>query len=87
MGKNNGTTAVDESSQTSKFEPLLTPREAAPLIGMHEKTVIALAREGKLPFIRMGKYWKTRQSWLDGWVETQLQSRHTSHGAWNERQS
>ena len=87
MGNNDGPAAIDLATQHQGFEPLLTPRQAGQLLGLHEKTVAALARDGKLPFRRMGKYWKTRESWLDAWVNEGYSLSTTSHGAWTERNS
>ena len=50
------------------FEPLLTADEAAKHLRIHVKTLQRLAREGRLPSVRMGKYWRFRLSTLDRWV-------------------
>src|SRR4051812_29504091 len=50
------------------FEPLITAEEAAEHLRVHVKTVQKLAREGRVPCIRMGKYWRFRLSNLDQWV-------------------
>jgi excisionase family DNA binding protein len=56
------------------FEPLLSPFEAASLLGVHEKTLIKLARIRQVPAIRLGRLWKFRASALDSWVSAQAQS-------------
>jgi excisionase family DNA binding protein len=55
----------------SNFEPLLTAKEAAELLRVHVKTIQKLAREKRLPCVRMGKYWRFRLSALDHWVTAQ----------------
>jgi|SRR5450631_3537445 len=50
------------------FEPLITAEEAADHLLMHVKTVQKMAREGRVPCIRMGKYWRFRLSALNQWV-------------------
>ncbi len=60
------------------FEPLLDVPEAAELLRVHPKTVQALARAGKVPCFRMGKYWRFRKSALESWVDEQLQSSQQS---------
>jgi len=65
----------------SGFEPLLSAAQAAPLLGLHEKTVQSMARSGEIPCIRMGKYWKFRESVLDAWVRDKLISDHQSRCA------
>lgn len=54
------------------FEPLLDVPEAAELLKVHPKTVQAFARAGRIPCMRMGKYWRFRASALDAWVREQL---------------
>lgn len=50
------------------FEPLLTADEAAECLRVHVKTLQKLAREQRVPCVRMGKYWRFRLSALDQWV-------------------
>jgi excisionase family DNA binding protein len=71
--------AVTESSRLTLsinawedlFEPLLTAEEAATHLRMHVKTLQKLAREGRVPCVRMGKYWRFRLSSLDQWLTAQ----------------
>ena len=60
--------------ETSAFEPLLDPKEAAELVHLHPKTVIRMARENKIPAVRLGKQWRFRKSWLEAWIGNQLRS-------------
>ena len=53
---------------TTLFEPLLTAEEAADHLRIHPKTLQKLAREQRVPCVRMGKYWRFRLSSLDLWV-------------------
>ena len=56
--------------QTVDFEPLLNVTEAAQLLGgMHNKTLMRLARNGEVPGIKVGKCWFFRASSLDQWIE------------------
>jgi excisionase family DNA binding protein len=52
------------------FEPLLSAEEAAHHLRMHVKTLQRLAREARIPCVRMGKYWRFRLTSLDHWVTT-----------------
>jgi excisionase family DNA binding protein len=63
------------------FEPLLSADEAAELLGMHPKTLQALARAGAVPCVRMGKYWRFRASSLDAWFRNRLESEYQSRRA------
>lgn len=58
-------------SAEDKFEPLLTAGEAAKHLRVHVKTLQRLAREQRVPSVRMGKYWRFRLSALDAWVAAQ----------------
>jgi excisionase family DNA binding protein len=72
-----GTRGIIEMSTSSElaasatFEPLLTAEEAAGHLRIHVKTVQKMAREGVIPCLRMGKYWRFRLSTLDQWVSSQ----------------
>jgi len=61
--------SIMKSSRTL-FEPLLTADEAADHLRIHVKTLQRLAREQRVPCVRMGKYWRFRLSSLDHWVAT-----------------
>lgn len=55
------------------FEPLLDPKAAATLVGIHNKTLIRLARAGSVPAMKIGKLWRFRASQLDSWLKDQAQ--------------
>jgi excisionase family DNA binding protein len=61
-------------SVATTIEPLWTPADAASYLGLHEKTVIKMARLGQIPAIRLGKHWRFRAVDLTAWVSTQVQS-------------
>jgi PTS system nitrogen regulatory IIA component len=46
---------------------LLTPREAAEFLRLNPRTVTRLAREGRLPGVRIGKRWRFQPEALAGW--------------------
>jgi excisionase family DNA binding protein len=57
------------------FEPLLDDREAAALLGgIHPKTLQRLARSGKVPAYRVGRFWRYRASELDSWLRSKVNS-------------
>ena len=58
------------STQTV-FEPLLTAEEAAEHLRIHVKTLQKMARQQRVPGVRMGKYWRFRLSALDEWISGQ----------------
>lgn len=61
------------SAETS-FVPLWHPRDAAAYLGIHEKTVIRMARNKQLPALRLGKHWRFRRPDLVSWTGSQLNS-------------
>jgi excisionase family DNA binding protein len=54
------------------FEPVLDSEEAAALLKIHPKTLQKLARDGKIPGVRIGKLWAFRASTLNRWLESKL---------------
>ncbi len=52
------------------FEKLIDSGEAAALLGIHRITLIKLAREGRVPAVRIGKLWRFRASALDTWIQS-----------------
>ena len=58
---------------TYDFEPLIDSATAATLLGIHEKTLQRMAREGRVPAIRVGKFWRFRKSVLNTWLESEVE--------------
>ena len=56
-----------------RIEPLWHPRDAAAYLGIHEKTIIKMARLRKLPALRLGKHWRFRSTDLEAWVASTIQ--------------
>lgn len=57
-----------------QYERLMSDVEAAQFLGgLHPKTVQRMARRGKLPAYRIGRYWRFRASELDQWLRVQSQ--------------
>ncbi len=59
-------------SAPQHFEQLLSPEEAAPLLGIHPKTLVKMARACEVPALRVRKHWRFRASLLDAYVTDQL---------------
>jgi excisionase family DNA binding protein len=58
----------EQEKDMNVFEPLLTTQQAATLLAVHPKTLQKLARDEKLPGIRIGDLWRFRASDLDAWL-------------------
>ena len=55
-----------------EFEPLISADEAASLLGIHAKTLQLMARKGRIPGKRIGKFWRFRKSELDAWLRDDI---------------
>ncbi len=62
-----------------QFERLLNLHEAASILGMHWKTLEGMARNRKIPALKVGKRWRFRLSSLNHWLENGLNSTTTNH--------
>jgi excisionase family DNA binding protein len=60
---------------------LVNSRQAAELLGIHAKTLQAMARRGEVPAHRIGDLWKYRESELDSWLRSRVSS--VSHSCRN----
>lgn len=49
----------------SGMDGLLTPAEAAERLRLHPKTVVRMARDGRLPAVKIGTCWRFRADQLD----------------------
>lgn len=63
------------------FEPLLTDRQAAEMLGLDVSTVQHYCRTGRLPARKIGRFWRTRRSWLEAWLrgEQPVDMRSAAH--------
>jgi excisionase family DNA binding protein len=59
---------------TGSCEPLIDVETAAGLIGLHPKTVMRMARDKRIPAFHIGRHWLFRESLIDSWLNSQLQS-------------
>jgi excisionase family DNA binding protein len=58
-----------ESIQKQKDElTILTVHEVAEYLRMSEAKVYRLAKEGRIPVVRIGKTWRFRKDLLDNWL-------------------
>ena len=69
-----------------EFEPLLNLVEAASVLGMHWKTLERMARNKKVPALKLGKRWKFRLSSLNLWLEDGLNSTTTDRAVLTEEE-
>ncbi|MBW4026194.1 helix-turn-helix domain-containing protein [Acidipila rosea] len=65
---------MDALHSPNYLDPLWHPADTATYLGLHEKTVIKMARLHQLPALRLGKHWRFRRADLVAWTESQVQS-------------
>lgn len=71
-----GCSSFERPGMNVEFESLLDSFEAAKLLGIHPKTLQRMARNGEVPGIRVGKFWRFRASLLDAWVRSAVESEY-----------
>lgn len=57
---------------------VLTPAEAAPLLGVNAKTVVRLCTDGLLTYFKVGKLYRIRRDWVDAYIAQFLGSNGVS---------
>ena len=62
------------TAENYRFEPMLTLQEAAKALALHPDTVKKMAQTGRIPAVKLGKYWRFRLSELDAWLKSKLPS-------------
>jgi excisionase family DNA binding protein len=63
---------INTTSKSYIFERPVNSREAAPLFGLHYKTLERMARLGQVPAAKPGKEWLFRTSRLSKWFDLQM---------------
>jgi excisionase family DNA binding protein len=66
---------MEFSERGSNMEALLTSKEAAVILKVNPKVLERWAKAGKVPALKVGKFWRYRASTLESWVENKLNSR------------
>ncbi len=54
---------------------LLGPDDVASLLGVARKTVIIWAREGRIPSVRIGRFYRFDRAELDAWMRANRTAR------------
>ena len=50
---------------------IMTTREVAKYLRLHEITICKLVKEGKIPGVRIGRVWRFDKQEVDLWIESQ----------------
>ena len=62
-----------ETQTSAGLEPLLSPDEAASVLGISRRTLEGYVRARKIPFVKLGHLTKFRPQTLRQWIEAQEQ--------------
>lgn len=57
-------------SEMSEMSELMTSQQVADYLRIHVVTVTKLAREGKIPGLKLGNQWRFRRDLLEDWIES-----------------
>jgi len=52
-----------------KGEQLLKPEQVATMLNVARKTVVNMAREGRLPHVRVGRRYRFDPTEIDRWIQ------------------
>jgi excisionase family DNA binding protein len=58
----------DERSQEFIMPQIMTTKELAKYLKLHEITICKYAAEGKIPAIRIGRVWRFDKEAIDKWI-------------------
>lgn len=61
-------------------EEMLTPEEVAEYLKVPIQTIWRWCRQGTLPAVKIGKYWRVPREKLDAFIEAELQERSEANG-------
>ena len=64
---------MNEQRPKESIRLLLSPRETAKALGICEKTLYTMTKNGEIPVIRMGRAVRYPVDGLRGWIEEQSQ--------------
>jgi excisionase family DNA binding protein len=59
---------------TDDLPKLMDAKQVAEYLKLHEVTVVAYARRGKLPGFKVGREWRFREKDIRAWVEGERQT-------------
>jgi len=60
-------------SKKKEAQVLLTPDEVAQMLRVARKTVIVMARDGRIPSVRVGRFVRFDSTEIDRWIDQHRQ--------------
>ncbi len=61
-------------------DPLLRPIIAARILGISRSTLQHMARERRVPGLKIGRLWRFRQGDLESWIESKVNVKDVKAG-------
>ena len=58
---------------------IMTTKEVAEYLRLHEITICKFAADGKIPAVRVGRVWRFDKEAVDAWIGRSNQSRDRQH--------
>lgn len=55
------------------MDPLLDSKQAAAILKIHPKVLERMAKRGEILALKVGKFWRYRESDLEAWINSQVQ--------------
>jgi excisionase family DNA binding protein len=74
----------DLISMSNDIEEPLDSEQAARMLGVKPRTVINLAKQGKIPAFRVGDLWKFLRSDIQAYIDAQRKQTKTERGEGEE---
>jgi excisionase family DNA binding protein len=64
---------MEKISKTIQPTTIMTVRDVADYLRLSEATIYQMARQGRIPVLRMGRTWRFKKEFIDNWLETSTQ--------------
>jgi excisionase family DNA binding protein len=64
---------MEKISKTDQPTTIMTVRDVADYLRLSEATIYQMARQGRIPVLRMGRTWRFKKEFIDDWLETSTQ--------------
>ena len=64
-----GAGSVGEEKSMKNREKMLKPEQMAEMLNVARKTVVTMAREGRIPSIRLGRFYRFDSEEIDRWIQ------------------
>ena len=63
-----GTQKNEDKTGVSTMAQIMTTKEIADYLRLHQITICKLSKEGKIPAVRIGRVWRFDKEVIDAWL-------------------